>query len=429
MASRATVPELILRVQELVSSVLTLLKRKSKLYTLRELDVNVKKQQDILWHLLHQLVTSLDSIHFDYRSKALPPMDVEEHMNMQHITTWINQINRVLVELVKSGITIPDIYYKFASNELRLMIFDEVAQRAQECDPDKIKEIADTLKVTLSEKQQLFAELEHAQANINRMTRRLTEKNMELEQAQEQLAKCDKTKRKMAEQVDEIHQQYLESNNELDVVKHRLRELMKFTKEKELQISELTELTRTRAHDIELEVQRRIKEQTKEYERAYEQERRSNVQLQNQIEQERRSIIQLQTQLEQDRRSNAQLQTQLEQERRSIIQLQTQLEHYQSVSNQHERQRIVCQEALARKETELSDMQQSLTETQASLERYVNARIGGLYRAVTPIARASTGRTPLARTPGAAETPLAQPGEFADVEYFTKGKKRRSKKK
>ena len=426
MASRATVPELILHVQKLVSSVLNLLKRKSKLYTVKELDVNVKKQQDILVHLLHQLVTGLDSIHFDYRSKALPPMDaeLEEHMNMQHITAWTNQINRVLVELVKSGITIPDIYYKFASNELRLMIFDEVAQRAQECDPDKIKEIADTLKVTLSEKQQLFAELEHAQANINRMTRRLTEKNMELEQAQEQLAKCDKTKRKTAEQVDAIHQQYLESNNELDVVKHRLRELMKFTKEKELQISELTELTRTRDHDIELEVRRRIKE----HERAYEQERRSNVQLQTQLEQDRRSNAQLQTQLEQDRRSNAQLQTQLEQERRSIIQLQTQLEHYQSVSNQHERQRIVCQEALARKETELSDMQQSLTETQASLERYVNARIGGLYRAVTPIARASTGRTPLARTPGAAETPLAQPGEFADVEYFTKGKKRRSKK-
>lgn len=393
MASRATVPELILRVQELVSSVLTLLKRKSKLYTLRELDVNVKKQQDILWHLLHQLVTSLDSIHFDYRSKALPPMDVEEHMNMQHITAWTNQINRVLVELVKSGITIPDIYYKFASNELRLMIFDEVAQRAQQCDPDKIKEIVDTLKVTLAEKQQLFAELEQAQANINRMTRRLTEKNLELEQAQEQLAKCDKTKRKMAEQVDAIHQQYLDSNTELDVVKHRLRELMKFTKEKELHISELTELTRTRDRDIELEIQRRLKE----YERAYEQ-----------------ATVQLQTQLEQDRRSNVQLQTQLEQQ--------------QSVSNQHERQRIVCQEALARKETELSDMQQRLTETQASLERYVNARSGGLYRAVSPIARAATGRTPLARTPGAAETPLAQPGELADVEYFTKGKKRRSKK-
>jgi myosin heavy subunit len=375
------------------------LKRKSRLYTLRELDVNVKKQQDILVHLLHQLVTGLDSIHFDYRSKALPPMDaeLEEHMNMQHITAWTNQINRVLVELVKSGITIPDIYYKFASNELRLMIFDEVAQRAQQCDPDKIKEIVDTLKVTLAEKQQLFAELEQAQANINRMTRRLAEKNLELEQAQEQLAKCDKIKRKMAEQVDAIHQQYLDSNTELDVVKHRLRELMKFTKEKELHISELNELTRTRDRDIELEVQRRIKEQTKEYERAYEQ-----------------ATVQLQTQLEQDRRSNVQLQTQLEQQ--------------QSVSNQHERQRIVCQEALARKETELSDMQQRLTETQASLERYVNARSGGLYRAVSPIARAATGRTPLARTPGAAETPLAQPGELADVEYFTKGKKRRSKK-
>jgi hypothetical protein len=90
---------------------------------------------------------------------------------------------------------------------------------------------------------------------------------------------------------------------------------------------------------------------------------------------------------------------------------------------QHERQRLVCQELLNTKDKELSAMQHELTDIHARLERYAAKP---LFRAVsTGLAdRGPTGFTPLARTPGRVETPLAQPGELSDVEYFSRGQKK-----
>jgi len=458
--------ELILRVQDLIQSVLSLYSKEPKqLYALHDLRAfNAKQLQTVLTNLLQTLVSLLERHRFEYDPNqqvgpmALPPEANVEYMNPFQIkmilTSLIHQINLILLELVKLGMEIPEFFYVFCSNVVRLQLFDVLADKVQRC-----KAFADQYKTADEQLRQFQHQVEQMNANERQYRATMDAKDRELAQMHKDLAKSMRVKEGLVEQMGVIHNQYLESTTQLETCQSQIKQYASTFRKQDAQINELdrtlekqdaqinqldrtlekrdahineldrtlekrdahiNELARTleerdvsinklgreRGMDIESEVQKRIKEKYAELE-----DLRMQLHAQTRM-------------LELERQSATQLRTQIEHERQSVTQLRTQIDQEKSVAMQHERQRLVCQESLNTKDKELSAMRHELTDMHTRLEQYVAAK--PLFRAVsTGLAdRVPTGFTPLSRTPGRVETPLAQPGELSDVEYFSRGQKK-----
>lgn len=439
-SAKITGKDLIFRLQEMIQSVLTLYSKELKqLYSLHELGAfNTKQMQTVLTNLLNSLVSLLERNRFEYVPNqqvghmVLPPEANVEYMTPYQIkmtvTSLIHQINLILLELVKLGMEIPEFFYVFCSNVVRLQLFDVLADKVQRC-----KAFADEQKTAVEQLRQFQHQVEQMNANERQYRDYIDAKDRELAQMHKDFAKSMRVKEGLVEQMGVIRDQYLESNTQLEACQSQMKQFASTYRKQDAHVNELAhslekrdaqinELARTleerdayidklRGMDTESEVQKRIKVQTKEHYAELE-ELRMQLQAQTRM-------------LEHERQSVTQLRTQIEHERQSAFQLRNQIDQEKSVAMQHERQRLVCQDALNSKDKELSAMQHELTDMQSRLERYAAAK-PALYRAIsTGLAdRVPTGFTPLARTPGRVETPLAQPGELSDVEYFSRGQKK-----
>ena len=99
--------------------------------------------QAVVWGSLRQFVSLLELHRFKYdpdqevRPMALPGEQDLYSMNAEQIKTtlsfFINQINSTLFELLELGMRIPEFYYDFCSNKIRLQIFNVVVDKLKRC--------------------------------------------------------------------------------------------------------------------------------------------------------------------------------------------------------------------------------------------------------------------------------------------------------